>query len=51
MPFITEFGFCAAAFMTVYTYGPAVVKRLRRVPPIARAHARLQAAIRRRRRF
>ena len=51
MPYVSEFGFCAAGVMTVYTYGPVVVRRLRRVPRIARARARLQASIKKLRRY
>lgn len=51
MPYVSEFGFCAAAIMTICTYGPAAVQRLKRVRRIARAHARIQASIKKLRRF
>jgi hypothetical protein len=51
VPYVSEFGFCAAGVMTVCTYGPAVLRRLKRVPRFARAQARVQAKIRKLKRF
>jgi hypothetical protein len=51
VPFVSEFGFCAAGIMAVCTYGPTVMRRLKRVPRVARAQARVQASIRKFRGF
>jgi hypothetical protein len=50
MPFVSEVGFCAAGVMTAYTYGPALLRRLKRAPRVARVRARVQASIRKLRR-